>query len=523
MKILVAEPIADAGLDRLRAEGFEVDVRTDLTPEVLLDVIVSYDALIVRSATKVTEDVIARASNLKVVGRAGTGVDNVDVDAATRHGILVVNAPQSNSLSAAEHAIALMLAQARNIPAADRSLKEGRWDRSRFGGVELHGKTLAIIGLGRIGSLVAQRAMAFGMKVIAVDPYVSKQRASQMGVELVPLEEALQRGDFITLHMAKTPETAALIGEKELALMKPTARIVNVSRGGMVDEAALARAISAGRIAGAGLDVFADEPPASSPLFDLERVVLTPHLAGSTEEAQDAAGVTIAEQVSLALRGEIAQYAVNVDIGREIAEEVRPFLGLALKLGRIFTHIATDVHAVRFTVSGQIAELDTRILSLSALRGMLSAAVMEPVTFVNAPLLAEERGITFEEVRTAVGSSYVNEFEISSSDGTAVSGTIVGRRNEERITGVYDFKLEMSPGRYMCFLRYDDRPGVIGAIGSVLGGRGINIADMHVGRRERGGEALMALTLDQDVDQATIDELAEGSGAKDARFIDLAP
>ena len=522
MKVLIAEQIADAGVERLRSEGHEVDVRIDLARASLLDAIGIYDALIVRSATKADAELIERATALKVIGRAGTGVDNVDVDAATRQGILVVNAPQSNSLSAAEHAMALLLAQARNIPSANASLKAGHWERSRFAGVELHGKTLAILGLGRIGTLVAQRAFAFGMKVIAADPYVSKQRAAQMGVELVTLDEALARADFLSLHMAKTSETSAMIGERELALMKPDARIINVARGGMVDEEALARAVREGRIAGAAIDVFVEEPPTSSPLFGVEQVVVTPHLAGSTAEAQDNAGITIAEQVCLALRGEIAQYAVNVDIGREISEEVRPFLALAGKLGRIFTNIAPEgVQGVRFTVSGQIAERDTRVLALSALRGMLSAVVMEPVTFVNAPLLAEERGITFDEVRSTAGSSYVNEFEISGEDGTAVSGTVVGRNNEERITGVYDFKLEMPPGRHMCFLRYDDRPGVIGAIGTILGARGVNIADMHVGRRERGGEALMALTVDQAIDQAVLDELAQGSGAKDARSIDL--
>lgn len=522
MRVLVAEPIADAGIARLRAAGLEVDLRTDLTQIGLLEAIAGYDALIVRSATKVGEDVIARGRNLKVIGRAGIGVDNVDVDAATRHGILVVNAPQSNVLSAAEHTIALLLAQARNIPAADAALKGGRWEREAFQGVELHGKTLAIVGLGRVGTLVAQRAHAFGMRVIAVDPYVSRQRAAQIGVDLVPLEEALQGADFVSVHVVKTTETEALIGESELALMKPGARIVNTARGGVVDEEALARAVREGRVGGAALDVFSTEPVTSSPLFGLPGVVVTPHLGASTQEAQDKAGVTIAEQVLAALRGDLAQYAVNVDVGREIPDVVRPFLPLAHKLGTIFTNIAGDAASrVRFTVAGQIAEQDTRVLILSALRGMLQAVVQEPVTYVNAPLLAEERGIVYEEVRTAAGSSYVNEIEISAEDGPQVSGTVVGRRNEERITGVYDFKLEMPPGRYMAFLRYDDRPGVIGAIGTILGGAGINIADMHVGRRERGGEALMALTVDQAISAEVLDELARGSGAKDARFIVL--
>ncbi|MFN2615296.1 MAG: phosphoglycerate dehydrogenase [Actinomycetota bacterium] len=523
MRVLVAEPIAQSGIDLLRAEGVEVDERLDLSPDDLLGTIDTYDALIVRSATKVTEAVIARASSLKVVGRAGIGVDNVDIDAATRHGILVVNAPQSNVISAAEHTIALLLAHARNIPSANALLKSGVWDRERFQGVELSGKTLLILGLGRVGSLVAQRAMAFGMRVVAVDPYVSRQRAAQIGVELVPtLYEALPQADFISIHLLKTKETTALIGREELALCKAGARLVNTARGGIVDEEALAAAIREGRIAGAALDVFAAEPTTSSPLFDLDQVVVTPHLGASTQEAQDKAGVTVAEQVLAALKGELARYAVNIAVGNEIADIVRPFVRLAERLGRIYTTLsAGGLQRVRFTVSGQIAEHDTRVLTLSALKGMLTSVVDEPVTFVNVGLLADERGITYEEVKSSAGTSYLNEFEISGETGPLVSGTVVGRHNEERLTGVYDFKLEMPPGRYMCFLRYDDRPGVIGAIGSVLGTRQINIADMHVGRRERGGEALMALTVDQTLDQPVLEELAERSGAKDARFIDL--
>jgi D-3-phosphoglycerate dehydrogenase len=521
VKVLVAETIADSGIEKLRAEGHDVDIRTDLTPEQLLDAIESYDAIIVRSATKVTADVLDRARSLKVVGRAGVGVDNVDVDAATRHGVLVVNAPTSNNVSAAEHTMALLLAQARNIAQANASLKAGKWERSKFEGVELYGKTLAVLGLGRIGTLVAQRALAFGMKIVAFDPYVSKQRAGQMGVELVPtIEDALRQADFVTVHLPKTKETAALIGDEALALCKKGARILNVARGGIVDEAALARAVASGHLGGAGIDVFETEPTTSSPMFEQDSIVVTPHLGASTTEAQDKAGITIAEQVAAALRGDMVQYAVNVDVGREIAESVRPFLALAEKLGRIFTNISEGAHRVRFSFDGQIAEHDTRVLTLSALKGMLSAVVHEPVTFVNAPLMAEERGIEYTEEKTPTGRAYLNEIEIS-SDGLGVSGTVVGKRNEERITGVYDFKLEMAPGRYMCFLRYDDRPGVIGAIGTILGEHKINIADMHVGRRERGGEALMALSVDHPMSAEVLTALAKGSGAKDAKFIVL--
>jgi D-3-phosphoglycerate dehydrogenase len=521
MKILVAEPIADAGIARLRTEGFDVDVRTDLTREQLLDIIGDYDALIVRSATKVDAELLERGTNLKVVGRAGIGVDNVDIETATRRGLLVVNAPQSNVLSAAEHTIALMLAQARNIPAANAALKAGRWDRSKYEGVELHGKTLTILGLGRVGTLVAQRALAFGMRLIAWDPFVSKQRAAQMGVELVELEDAIRQADFLTIHLPKNADTTNLIGKEQLAFMKPDARLINTSRGGIVDETALAEAIKAGQIGGAGLDVFEKEPTTSSPLFELEQVVVTPHLGASTHEAQDKAGVTIAEQVSLTLRGELAQYAVNVDVGRELSDAVRPFVGLAERLGRIFTAIGEGGHSVRIAYKGAIAGEDTRVLTLAVLKGMLAAVVHEPVTFVNAPLMASERGISFAETKTTTAGSYVNEIEILGEAGAAVSATIVGARDEERLTGVFDFAIDMPPGSFMCFLRYDDRPGVIGAIGTILGSEGINIADMRVGRRERGGEALMALTVDQQLTTDVLKRLAEGSGAKDARFIDL--
>ncbi|MHB8513604.1 MAG: phosphoglycerate dehydrogenase [Actinomycetota bacterium] len=522
MRVLVAEPISQVGIDLLRG-AFDVDVLTDLSRDALLEAIDRYDALVVRSATKADSELIERGSRLKVIGRAGIGLDNVDVEAATRAGIVVVNAPTSNVISAAEHTLALLLAQARNIPRADASTRSGKWERSKFEGVELHGKTLAILGLGRIGTLVAQRALAFGMKVIAYDPYVSRQRAQQMGVELVTLEESLERADFITLHLPKTDETKSLIGAHEIALMKPSARLLNVSRGGMVDEVALAQAVREGKLAGAALDVYSTEPPsADSPVFAEPSIVVTPHLGASTEEAQEKAGTTIAEQVMLALRGELAQYAVNVDVGREISDTIRPFIPLAEKLGKIFVRLAGGhAHDVRLTYFGQIADHDTKVLTLSALRGMLQAVVTEPVTFVNAPLIASDRGIEITETRSAVARDYVNVIEIRDASGAGVGGTVVGPLNSERITQVYDFHIEMPPGNVMCFLRYDDRPGVIGRIGTILGERGINIADMRVGRQEQGGEALMCLTVDNAIPPAVLDELAKGSGAKDATVVQL--
>ena len=523
MKVLVAEPIAEAGLELLRAGGVTVDVRTDLSRSDLLETIGGYDGLIVRSGTRADAELIERATALKVIGRAGIGLDNVDVDAATHHGIVVVNAPTSNVLSAAEHTIALMLSLARNIPAADASLRAGRWDREKFEGVELHGKTLAILGLGRIGTLVAQRALALGMRVIAYDPYVARQRAGQMGVELIgSLNEALAAADFVTLHLPKSSETAALIGADELAVMKPTARIVNASRGGILDESALAEALSSGRLGGAALDVFSTEPPGKLALFDLPSVVVTPHLGASTEEAQEKAGTAIAEQVLLALRGELAPYAVNVSAGRELSDVVRPFLPLAEKLGRIFTALSGgNEHRVEFSFQGQIADQDTRVLTLAALKGMFASVVHEPVTYVNAPLVAAERGIEVIETKSAMSRDYVNAIEVSSSAGPVVGGTLVGKRNEERLVRVLDFDVDFPPGPYMCFLRYDDRPGVIGAIGTILGRAGVNIADMRVGRQEKGGEALMCLAVDQPIEPDVLRELTEGSDAKDAKVVAL--
>src|SRR5215211_6082875 len=390
-KVLIAEPLAEAGVELLRAHH-EVDARHATTREELLAAIGGVDALVVRSATRVDAEVLEAGRNLKVVGRAGIGLDNVDVAAATRLGIMVVNAPQSNVISAAEHTVALLLAQARNIPQADNALRDGRWERDRFQGTELYGKTLGILGLGRVGALVAQRCNAFGMRLLAFDPFVSRERAANMGVELAGLAEVLARADIVTVHLPKTQETTGLIGEAELAAMKRGARLVNTARGGIVDEAALAKAVGDGQLAGAALDTFAEEPATASPLFELDSVVVTPHLGASTAEAQDKAGQTIAEQVVLALRGEFVPFAVNL-AATEASATVQPFMPLAERLGRMFTGVAGGtVETLEITYEGQIADYDCRVLTLSVLKGVLGPIVDEPVSFVNAPQLAEERG-----------------------------------------------------------------------------------------------------------------------------------
>ncbi len=525
MRVLVTEKLSDAGIDLLRRD-FQVDVRPELAVDGLVDAIAPYDALVVRSQTQVTADVIAAAENLKVVARAGIGLDNVDVDAATRRGVMVVNAPQSNIVSAAEHTIALLLAQARNIPQANADLKGGRWERSAYEGIELQGKTLGVLGLGRVGALVAQRAAAFGMRIIAFDPYVPKERAKEMGVELMPtLEALLVQADLITIHLPRTPDTEGLIGERELGLVKEGARLVNTSRGGIVDEQALAKALEEGRLEGAALDVFETEPTTESPLFGFDQVVVTPHLGASTTEAQDKAGTSVAEMVRLALSGEFVPYAVNVSAGAEVSESIKPFLPLAQKLGALLTGLAQGaVRGVEAQYMGRIADVDTRVLTLAVVKGVLTGVVHEPVSFVNAPIIARERGIAISETRSTVSSDYVNliHVKVDTDEGpVSVAGTLVGKRNAERVMQVNDYDIEMAPSKFMLFFTYGDRPGVIGRVGTILGQHEINIATMDVGRPMMGGTALMGLTLDSPVGPQVIEEIRSAIDAGPARFIVL--
>ena len=526
MKVLVTEPLSQNGLDLLRQE-FEVDVVPDLARGGLADAIGSYSALIVRSQTKVTADVLERAEALKVVGRAGIGLDNVDVDAATRRGIMVVNSPQSNILSAAEHTVAMILAQARNIPQAHAALKSGTWERERFQGVELHGKTLGIIGLGRVGTMVAARSAAFGMRLVGYDPYVSKERAKSVGVELMPtLEAVLVQSDVVTIHLPRTPETEGLIGERQIALMRDGARLVNTSRGGIVDEHALVDALRDGKLAGAALDVFEQEPvPPAHPLLVYEQVVVTPHLGASTREAQDKAGTAIAEMVRLALRGEFVPYAVNVPAAAEVSDPVRMFLPLAEKLGAVLTGLAAGpVGRIEAEYRGRLAEEDTRVLTLAALKGALAPVVHEPVSFVNAAMIARERGLGVSERKSTVSEDYVNLMLLrSETEGgdVSVAGTLVGRRDGERLVQIYDFDVDMAPATYMAFFLYEDRPGVIGTVGTLLGSAGINIASMEVGRKEAGGLALMGLTVDSAIPAHVLAEIEGRIGAERARSLVL--
>jgi D-3-phosphoglycerate dehydrogenase / 2-oxoglutarate reductase len=525
MKVLISEKLSDAGIERLR-ENVGVDVKTDLDPDDMRHIIGSYDALIVRSATQVDSGLLERAENLKVVGRAGIGLDNVDVEAATRLGILVVNAPQSNVISAAEHTMALLLAQARNVPQAHSALIRGAWERERWQGVELYGKTLGIIGLGRVGTLVAQRASAFGMRVVAYDPYVAPNRAAQMGVEMVSTVGGVCAiADFLTIHLPKTSETVGIIGARELEGVRSGVRIVNTARGGLIDEDALYRALSDGRVAGAAIDVFEDEPVTEHPLFSLSNVVVTPHLGASTAEAQDKAGIAIAEQVLLALRGEFAPYAVNLDVGPEVPEAIRSYLKLAEKLGRVAVALSgRGIERLRFEYHGNIADHDTRALTLYGLKGAFSAIVNEPVTFVNAPLLAQERGIMVDESKSSESLDYVNLVEVRAEcegETISVGGVLVGKRDNERLVRVYGYDIDMAFSPVMAFFRYDDRPGIIGIVGTLLGKAGVNIANMQVGRRAQGGEALMGLAVDSPIPEDILGEIVRRAELRNARLIVL--
>jgi D-3-phosphoglycerate dehydrogenase len=525
MKVLVTEPLAESGIERLR-EQVEVDERAGLAESELRSIISGYEGLVIRSATRVDSDLLERAANLKVVGRAGIGLDNVDVEAATRQGIVVVNAPQSNVLSAAEHTLALLLAQARNLAQAHASLVDGSWERERYQGVELYGKTLGIIGLGRVGTLVAQRASAFGMNIIAFDPYVSGGRAAQMGVQMMSsVREVCRRADWLTIHLPRTPETLGIIGARELMEAKPGLRIVNTARGGLVDEQALIDALRSGRVAGAGIDVFVDEPVTQHELFAFENVVVTPHLGASTAEAQDKAGVAIAEQVLLALRGEFVPYAVNLEVGPDIPEPVRPYLPLAERLGRFAVALAgSGIDGIRFEYHGRIADHDTRALTLSGLKGAFSAVVHEPVTFVNAPLLARDRGISVEEARMSESLDYVNMVEVHAeckSETVSVAGVLAGKRDDERLVRAHGYELDMAFSPIMVLFRYEDRPGIIGIVGSLLGRADVNIASMQVARHSEGGEALMVMAVDSRIPADVLDEIVARAEMRDARAIVL--
>ncbi len=523
--VLVAEELAPAALHVL---SHDFDVRqvdgTDRTA--LLAALPSADAVIVRSATTIDAEALGVATRLKVVARAGVGLDNVDVAAATARGVMVVNAPTSNIVSAAEQAVALLLASARHIAPANAALKRGEWKRSMYTGVEIADKTVGVIGLGRIGVLFAQRMSAFGTRLIAYDPYVQPARAAQIGVRMVSLGELLAQSDFISIHLPRTPETVGLIGERELALVKPGVRIINAARGGLVDEHALAQAIKEGRVAGAGIDVYPTEPCTDSPLFAYDNVVATPHLGASTVEAQDKAGLAVARSVKLALLGDFVPDAVNVQAGGIVAEDVRPGLPLAERLGRVFTAVAGGVApSLTVEVRGEIAAHDVSVLQLAVLKGVFSDVVEDQVTFVNAPLLAADRGMAVDLITDTDSPDYRNLITVRGAlaDGrtVSVSGTLTGPRQVRKLVELDGFDIDLIPEGYLLFFRYDDRPGIVGILGNLLGTAGINIAGMQVARAASGGDTVMAVAVDSPVPVDLLNAISAAISARRSCAIDL--
>jgi D-3-phosphoglycerate dehydrogenase len=526
VKVLVKEKIADSGVELLR-ENFEVDLGLEMSDQELGDAIGGYDAILIRSATKLTAELIERAGSLKVIGRAGTGVDNVDIAAATRRGIVVANAPESNSVAAAEHTLALALALFRNVPQAHGTLVDGRWDRARFKGAELYGKTIGVIGFGRIGQLVAKRAQAFEMEVIAFDKFVSAERFRELGVEgAESLEDLLARADVITLHVPKTPDTVDLIDADSIAVMKDGARVINCARGELVDLDALLAGLESGKVGGAALDVFPAEPFTEHPIFSREDVVVTPHLGASTAEAQDRAGIVTAEQVTAALTGGVVTNAVNIAAVRpEEMEALAPFVPLCEKLGRLAEGLGEgSVERVSAEFRGKLASHDTRLLGIAVLVGILSGHTEEPVNLVNAPQMAEERGIELVETKDSGSEDFTELVTVrlrAGGEEVEVAGTGVGPRNEPYLVSALGESFYLPFAEHLAVFRYADRPGMIGRVGTMFGEEGVNIVSAAVGAEEDGERAVMALTTDAPVHDQTIAKILELDGFSLGRSVDL--
>ncbi|HWH23656.1 MAG TPA: phosphoglycerate dehydrogenase [Candidatus Limnocylindria bacterium] len=521
MRVLVAEPLSDEGLRLLEAEH-QVDVRTELPRAELLAALADYEALLVRSQVKVDAEAFAAAGRLLVVGRAGVGVDNIDLEAATRAGVTVVNAPTANTIAAAEHTLALLYALARRVPAADASVRRGEWQRARFMGQELRGRVLGIVGLGRIGLTIAERARAMEMELLGHDPFVTDEAAAAHGVRLMPLQELLRRADAITLHVPLTHATRGLIGSDELALMKPTAVLVNVARGGVVDETALAAALVAGRLAGAAVDVFEHEPPTGSPLLEAPNTVLTPHLGASTEEAQARVAVETVQQVLDVLAGRSARYAVNAPlVPAETADALAPYLPLARALGMFYAQFARSLEGLTLELAGEVAEYDSAPIVAAALSGLLELAAEGRVNLVNAPLLARERGLVLAERRTEESPRFQSLITISGeAAGATVAGTVSG--GEQRLVRLGDYWVDMPPAPWMLVTHHQDRPGTMGRIGLMLGEADVNISAMHLGRATPRGDALMILALDEAVPDEVAERIRRHEAVIDTWLIKLA-
>ncbi|MBW4637904.1 MAG: phosphoglycerate dehydrogenase [Gloeocapsa sp. UFS-A4-WI-NPMV-4B04] len=524
-KVLVSDPIDQAGIDIL-SQVATVDVKTSLSPEELVQIIPEYDALMIRSGSRITKEIIEAGTQLKIIGRAGVGVDNVDVPAATRQGVVVVNSPEGNTIAAAEHAIAMMLASSRYIPDANSSVKSGKWDRKSFIGVEVYKKTLGVVGLGKIGSHVATVAKAMGMKLLAYDPFISTERADQLGCRLVEMDLLLREADYITLHIPKTPETANLINPEALAKMKPTARLINCSRGGTIDEAALAEALKNGQIAGAALDVYETEPLGESPLRALgKEVILTPHLGASTAEAQVNVAIDVAEQIRDVLLGLPARSAVNIPgLGPDVLEELRPYMQLAETLGNLVGQLAGGrVESLNVRLQGELATNKSQPLVVAALKGLLSQALRERVNYVNASIEAKERGIRVIETRDASVRDYAGSLHLEAKGSLgehSVTGALLGD-SEIHLVDLDGFPVNVPPTQHMLFTLHRDMPGIIGKLGSLLGSFNVNIASMQVGRKIVRGDAVMVLSIDDPLPDGILAEIIKVPGIRDAYTVTL--
>jgi len=525
-KLLVSDALSEEGLKVLKDEKeLQVDVKLKLPPEELKAIIKDYDALVVRSSTKVTKEIIEAATKLKVIGRAGVGLDNVDAEAASKRGIIVMNTPAGNTISTCEHTWSLMLSLSRNVPNANASLKEGKWDRNKYMGVELYGKTLGIIGLGRIGTEVAKRAQAFGMKVIAYDPYLTVERANELGIELVEVKDIIKQADYITVHTPLTNDTKHMISDKEFEQMKPGVRIINCARGGIIDEAALMRALDSGKVAGAALDVYESEPPKDFAMFKHDKLVATPHLGASTEEAQVNVAVEVSKQVADALLGRGCRNAVNVPcVDPEIYKVLSPYINLAEKMGLVIGQLAEGrMSEIKIQYSGEIIAHDLASVTIAFLKGVLTPILQETVNFVNASVIAKERGIKIIETKSSQIEEFANLVTVEAKTDkmkVVVAGTLSSRK-EPRLVKINDFYVEAATEGYLLMLSNEDKPGIIGAIGTVLGQHKINIAGMTLGRTKAGGVAMTVLNLDEQVPDAVMKEIRASKHVLDAKLIKL--
>jgi D-3-phosphoglycerate dehydrogenase len=523
MKVLVSDSLSEKGIEILE-KGTEVDVRTGMSPEELKACIGEYDALVVRSQTQVTEEVIEAAENLKIIGRAGVGVDNIDVEAATQRGIIVINAPEGNMISAAEHTIAMMMAMSRNIPQANQSMRAGKWDRKLFMGVEVRGKTLGVVGLGRIGTEVAKRAQGMEMNIMAYDPFISEERAADLGVKLTTVEDIVSNADYITVHTPLTKDTRNLIDREEFEKVKPGVRIINCARGGIINEKALAEAVASGKVAAAAIDVFTSEPPTGSPLLELDNIIVTPHLGASTKEAQVNVAVDVAEQIINFNQGLPVKNAINMPyVKQEIMKVLQPYLPLAEKIGKLAAQLMEEKYErIEVSYSGEIADWDTGPVTVAALKGLLEFAMGSSVNYVNAPVIAKERKIKVVESKSKTTESYSNLIMVNIFNNgkvKTVGGTMVG--TNPRIVQIDEFSIDVLPLGHMIIALHEDHPNIIGPCCMLLGNHDINIAGMQVGRIKAGGTAIMALNVDSEVNEEILNEIRAVKGILNAKMVYL--